>query len=215
MTYALIISVALAVLGQANRLGSSPNYIAKFVYELFRDWAGAIGALLTLMIVTVAFLAIMDNRYARQVDRKERLLKEIIEWAIDISRWRPKEIHRDLAGIRDKVKRQELIDAHIATIMDSLIEMRGRNQYTLRIALKVVEQMGKAATHSLIKDVHGLIGEAEQYIDILVEWKAIITDAMAKDTVADDGEYFEKAEHSEYELEKRVKKVIDEATNLY
>ena len=176
-----------------------------------------IGDWITLSAVIVALgigvASILHTQNLQKKERRERLLKEIIEWAIDISKWRPKEIHRDLMGIRDKVKLQELIDAHIATIIDNLIEMRGRNQYMLRIAMEI-DRRKPLTKQPLIKEVHNLINETEEYIELLDEWKAVIIEGMARDTVVDDAGYFEKAAHKEHELEKHVKEVIDEATKI-
>jgi len=47
------------------------------------NWLG-ISALATLVLAVGAFWAIMDNRHARTVDRRERLLNEIVDWAMDL-----------------------------------------------------------------------------------------------------------------------------------
>ena len=55
-------------------------YIWAIIFLLrSNNWAG-ISALTTMLLAIAAFWAIMDNRYGRLVDRKERLLNEIIEW---------------------------------------------------------------------------------------------------------------------------------------
>ena len=59
-----------------------------------------------------------------------------------------------------------------------------------------------------------LIEEIESYVGLLAEWHTIITEAIAKGAVIDDKEYFEKAEHTEYQLEKHANKVIEEATKI-
>ncbi len=46
----------------------------------------AISALATLVLAFGAFWAILDNRHGRIVDRKERLLNEIIDWALDTAK---------------------------------------------------------------------------------------------------------------------------------
>lgn len=75
---------------------------AQKVFDFLNQWAVALGAAVTLLLAMAAFLTIMDNRYARTVDRKERLLNEIIEWAFGIEK---------AATLRRKRERDELWDA--------------------------------------------------------------------------------------------------------
>lgn len=64
-----------------KELGYTP---ARKIFGFFDDWALVLSAAATLLLAFTAFWAIMDNRYGRKVDRKERLLNEIVEWAEDI-----------------------------------------------------------------------------------------------------------------------------------
>jgi len=57
---------------------------AQKIFDFFDAWATILYAGVTLLLAGVAVWSIMDNRYARRIDRKERLLNEIIEWAEDI-----------------------------------------------------------------------------------------------------------------------------------
>ena len=139
------------------------------------------GDWITLTAVIVALgigvASILHTQSMQKKERRERLLNEIIEWAIDISRSHPEEIHRDIARIREEAKEQEFLAANIRIIMDSLVGMRGRNQYTGSIARKVDK--------TLKESVDKLIKEMESYIALLYEWETIIMSAMDKGTAVD------------------------------
>jgi hypothetical protein len=77
----IVIVVALAVWAQCARSTEDPNLFAKWIYDFLNDWAITIGAAVTLLLAIAAFLAILDNRRGRRLDRRERLLNEIIDWA--------------------------------------------------------------------------------------------------------------------------------------
>jgi hypothetical protein len=59
---------------------------AQKIFDFLYQWAVVLSASVTLMLAGAAVWAIMDNRYGRRVDRKERLLNEIIEWVVDVVR---------------------------------------------------------------------------------------------------------------------------------
>ncbi|MFC1912661.1 hypothetical protein ACFLX7_00465 [Chloroflexota bacterium] len=92
LTYLIIIIVALAAWVQISISPESSNPIAEWIYNFLKDWAVALGAAVTLLLVIAAFLSILDSRMTRMLDRNERLaketrnrddgwLKEIIDWA--------------------------------------------------------------------------------------------------------------------------------------
>ena len=64
-----------------KELGCTP---AQKIFGFFDDWAIILSASVMLLLAGAAVWTIMDNRYARQLDRKDRLLNEIIEWARDV-----------------------------------------------------------------------------------------------------------------------------------
>ena len=72
LKYALILLISGSVLWAGKILVDEKNWVA-------------ISALATLVLAFGAFWAIMDNRHARIVNRKERLLNEVIQWAIDVA----------------------------------------------------------------------------------------------------------------------------------
>lgn len=81
----IIAIIIFTVLIQTFRTpGVSPDNLADTIYNFFNDWAIVLGASVTLLLASAAFLAILDNRHSKVVDRKERYINEIIEWAQDI-----------------------------------------------------------------------------------------------------------------------------------
>jgi len=120
LKYALILLISGSVLWAGKILVDEKNWVA-------------ISALATLVLAFGAFWAIMDNRHARIVDRKERLLNEIIEWAenvvdhvlesgvFDIATLRQgmdrddtfQELFYELTNLRlDKVKSMKILKTH-------------------------------------------------------------------------------------------------------
>jgi hypothetical protein len=59
---------------------------ASSILKYFQHWSVALAAGATLGLAYIAFISILENRQARALDRKARLLNEIIDWAIDISK---------------------------------------------------------------------------------------------------------------------------------
>lgn len=167
------------------------------------DWI-TLGAVIVALGIGVA--SILHTQSIQKKERRERLLNEIIEWAIDISRSRPEEIYRDIARIREEAKEQEFLAANIRIIMDSLVGMRGRNQYTSSIARKVDK--------TLKESVDKLINEMESYIALLYEWETIIVSAVDRSTAVNNTEEFDKAEYKEDFIKELANEVIEEATKI-
>ncbi|MCK4368222.1 MAG: hypothetical protein KAV68_00925 [Dehalococcoidales bacterium] len=174
--------------------------------EWLKEWAVPLSAGATLILALMAFLAIRQTRAMQKRERKERLLNEIIEWAIEITKWRPKGIFGAIADITDKLKLQKIIWSHIAEVMENFIETRGRNKYVSDIAIEIDNNLGKA--------VDNLIEVLESKVELLAEWKSVVVNATAKGKEANDEQYFQKAEEQEFEIEKLALKVIEEATKI-
>lgn len=79
----IVLIIFLAVLAQNTK---DTNDFAKWAFTFLDEWSMVLAAAATLLLAGAAFWAIMDNRHGRIVDRRERLLNEIIKWAMDITR---------------------------------------------------------------------------------------------------------------------------------
>jgi hypothetical protein len=55
------------------------------IFKWLKDWAMPLSAGATFLLAIAAFGAIWQNHRLQKRDRKERLLNEIIKWAVDIS----------------------------------------------------------------------------------------------------------------------------------
>jgi hypothetical protein len=168
------------------------------------------GAWITLAAVIVALAigvaSILQIQSLRKRERRDRLLNEIIEWAIEITKWRPKGIFKDVAFITDKLKLQKIMYPHIVEIMENFIETRGRNKYVSDIAIKFDKKLGEA--------VGNLIDVLESKIELLNEWTSVIADATTKGKESNDEQYSQKAGEQELQIEKLALKVIGEATKI-
>jgi len=84
LIYAGLTIVAFAIWVQLTRDTEDPNIFTRWVYEFLNDWAITLGAAATIMLAAGAFMTILDNRQGRIQDRRERLLADIIDWALEI-----------------------------------------------------------------------------------------------------------------------------------
>ena len=174
----------------------------------------AISAGATFLLALAAFWAIWQNYSLRQKERKERLLNEIIEWAIDVTNWRSesKKVFKEMVGITD-IKQQEVFThAHIVEVKEGFVGMSGRNQYISSISREFKQDLQEVA----IK----LIEDLEAYIELLDEWQQVKADAIAQDLIkaeeyiTKDGEYTTKADEYALQLDKSASRVIDEAAKI-
>ncbi len=98
MLITFIIIVVFALWIQFSRtFVKPPDNFVNWIYQFLDDWSLPLSASVMLLLATAAFFSILDNRNARSIesrerlererrDRKERLLNEIIEWAIDVAK---------------------------------------------------------------------------------------------------------------------------------
>lgn len=86
ITFIIIVVFALWI--QFSRaFVKPPDNFADWIYQFLDDWSVPLSASVMLLLATAAFFSILDNRHARAIDRMERLLNEIIEWATDVTKY--------------------------------------------------------------------------------------------------------------------------------
>jgi hypothetical protein len=99
LIWSIVSIVCFAILIQIfKEVGFLP---AQKIFDFLNQWAMVLSASATLLLAFTAFWAIMDNRHGRIVDRRERLLKEVIDWATDIlicGRDISRELFKEIAG---------------------------------------------------------------------------------------------------------------------
>ncbi len=165
-----------------------------------REIAVALTPWATLLLALAAFWAIWQNRSLQIRERRERLLNEIIEWAIYFTKSRFATAVKDLVGIADRRKQDLFIYSHIVEIQETFVGMSGRNLYIKNVVLEFELGLQKAAAQ--------LIDDLATYIEFLDEWQGAGTDAI------NDEKSVEKADKHELQLKESANKVIEEATKI-
>ncbi len=175
------------------------------------DWITLGAAILvgggTLFLGIMAWRAIRQTGNIQKRERRERLLNEIIEWAIDVTNWRSesKKIFKEMAGITDIKQQEVLTHAHIVEVKEGFVGMGGRNQYISNITDKF--------TKVLQEDVEKLITDLEAYIEFLDDWQRVKADEIAHNLDA-EYEYYTKADELALQIDESANKVIEEATKI-
>ena len=182
-------------------------YIWALIFLLKSDnWVG-ISALTTMLLAIAAFWAIWQNTNIQKNEKRERLLNEIIEWAINVTNWRSesKKIFKEMAGITDSKQQQVLTHAHIVEVKEGFVGMGGRNQYISSIAEKFTKVLQEA--------VEKLITDLEAYIEFLDDWQRVKADEIVRNLDA-EYEYYTKADELALQIDESTNKVIEEATKI-
>jgi len=168
------------------------------------NWVG-ISALSTMILAIAAFWAIRNSREQEKRDKDERLLNEIIEWALNFTKRPSEKVFRDIAGAAGTEKVPLYVHAHIVEVMESFVGMSGKNLYISRIALKFEQGLQKAV-EELIKDL-------DAYVKCLGQWQHELSNAIVRN-IPDKEENTIKADEHVRRLEKSAHKVAEEATKI-
>ena len=113
-------------------------------------FTGILG-LATLGLAYATFEMIISRKEQEKRDRKERLLNEIIEWAVDVSKCGIEKGYPDISNLIDLHAVWLKISNNIGDIILCFKEMRGKNQYISEI-VKALDQDLKDASNILIDD---------------------------------------------------------------
>lgn len=189
-------------------LEHSPEYPAK-VAALFM----AVAALVTLVLALTSVKAIEQSNLrenARRTaeieketrDRKERLLDEIIEWAIDASKCDVALDPTAIVGTIGTEKARLFVEALTSKERTSITKTWGKSLYISKIVPTTWQDLQKAV-EELIKDLGMLV-------DLLDE----CSDAVASNLIDAFGSVSEKVREHKLKLYKSVEKVIEEATKI-
>ena len=176
------------------------------------DWINLIAAILvgggTLFLGIMAWRSIRQTRSIQKSEKRERLLNEVIDWAVGISNWRieNKRIFSELAHVEGLKQRVELFHAHITETMQSFAGMRGKNLYVNKVALKFDQSLQKALAE--------IINNMESYIGFLNEWDDNFDVNMPKNKLEEQIDQAKKADKLMQSLERSANKVIEEAVKI-
>ena len=144
--WGIISVVCFAILIQILKEVGVPT--AQKIFDFFTQWAMVLSATATLLLAGTAFWAIMDNRHSRIVERRERLLNEIIDWAIDIA--------------KTETQGEFLLESRKSMLIDLLLKYQAvdaRSEYIKVIAAEFGEDF-QAAVNKTAKKL-------EEHLDIL------------------------------------------------
>jgi len=172
--------------------------------EWLKESAQVLSAGITLLAVFVALgigvASILHTQSMQKRERKERLLNEIIEWAIDIAKcglekeWK----HITVQFEKDDPRSDRFVSAFFNELARNFEAMEGRSQYIRTIALKFEE--------SLQQHVKELIETMEAHIDLLNECNIGQPGELEK-AIGNVGEH-------NTPLRESARKVIEEATKI-
>ena len=127
------------------------------------NWINLIAAILvgcgTLFLGIMAWRTILQTRSIQKEERRQRLLNDIIEWAIDVSKCDLISDFSKYAEIKDET------EYNIITGMDSmgrLINLENQGEYIKQIALRLEQGLGNAVGEVItnIKEREGLLAKS-------------------------------------------------------
>jgi len=169
--------------------------------EWLKEWAQVIGAGITLLAVFVALgigvSSLIQTNRLQKAERRERLLNEIIEWAVDVSKCGIEKGYPDISNLIDLHVVWLKISNNIGDIILCFKEMRGKNQYIGEI-VKALDQDLREASKTLIEDF-------EEHIRLL---------SLCETYMRDREKAWGNAIRHKHKLNFSAKKVIEEVTKI-
>ena len=184
----------------------------------FPQYAIGFSVLATLALAFAAFLTIKeaDAREQRhrnnellkeKRDKDERLLNEIIEWAINITECGTEKEITPMSQIEGDAMIRQFVLARATELELSFARLKGRSQY-IHCIVPISEQ-------DLQKIVDNLIKELEVHIDLFTRTRgAILYKPGTKENIEARDMMSRKVRDHKLELDKYANEVIKEATKI-
>ncbi|MBA7474440.1 hypothetical protein ES707_09793 [subsurface metagenome] len=164
------------------------------------DWITLGAAILvgggTLFLGIMAWRTIHQTRSIQKAEKRERLLNEIIEWAIDIAKCGKEIDLSTLLQIPDD-KKNIFVPLKMKEMAISLGAMEGRNQYISTIALTFGEDLREA--------IDILLDSLEEYKELL---------STKSEDITDMSEIVEKLDSHDRQLLTATNNVIEETVKI-
>ena len=161
---------------------------------------------LTLTAIIIALIigvrSLVQTKNIQKREQKQRLLNEIIEWAIDVYKRPFEKDFRTIVDATDINKLQLFVYEHVVAVKEGYQAMTGRIPYISEIA-RDFEQGLQKAVEELLKDL-------KAHIELLGEWQYVMADNMAADIDA----YAKKADIHWRQLAESAHNVIKQATKI-
>ncbi len=191
-------------------MGATVMFLGLVIIYLNDKWVG-ISAMATLLLALGAFLAIQKTLDIRKSEKRERLLNEIIEWALDISKCGidagidyfmrcPTEVfdnEEEFIKNTDNIERKETEHRYWSRLLSEYLHLNKKGGYIEIIATKIIKK------EALDKSIKKLVDELENQIKVIrqgLTGSENITTTMIN--VQRD------------KLQKSLDSVLDTATNL-
>jgi len=135
-----------------------------------REIAVALTPWATLVLAIAAFWAIWQNYRFRKRDRKERLLSEIIEWAIDIARLNFKIYN----FVEAQISKESWVESGIGEIVSQFQVVEAKGVYINNIALSsFTEKKLRKAVEAINKEIRKLVDVSVERLDGKVATEAV------------------------------------------
>jgi len=180
-----------------------------------KEWAQAISAGIMLLAVFVALgvgvASILHTQRMQKKERRERLLNEIIEWAVDMTKGELLMEFEDVKSIKDIRKTRLYLYVTMDKLQFTFRQARTRGLYISRIVSIFGTDLQKA--------VGELMRNLEVHIQVLKECMDTL-DSPALDSPAQEKTLnvaiaaARRTTNSKKLLDKSANKVIDEATRI-
>ena len=127
------------------------------------DWINLIAAIIvgggTLFLGIMAWRTIRQTRSIQKAEKRERLLNEIIEWAIDVSKCGTEKEFKEVTGITDEDISGGFVVAFFSEVRFSFQATRGKSEYISNITSNFGKDLQDA--------VKELVEAVELHIDLL------------------------------------------------
>ena len=179
----------------------------------------AISAGATLVLAIAAFLAIWQNRNLQRKERRERLLNEIIEWGLEVSRVTSTSAFTRYAEVED-IHKQRLIV--VSDLLGKFTSLETRGKYIKLIALKLENSLGNVVEEVIIniKERNKLLAESMGIrsgppLDELLKITEILNvNGEVLDGLSDEGKKILDLGRNFKTLGESVYRLIEEATKI-
>ena len=175
----------------------------------------AVSALATLILALGAFLAIWLNHNLQKRERRDRLLNEIIEWAIDVAAY---ELKHESVNTWSFVEFKEFINAVVNSNVEYMRHLRKalvRCQYIGAVALRLDETLSQCVK-SLVENIE----EHTSYLVITRDDKPSLYEQVENKVYPDKQQFqkwqeaCKKVEQHKTQLSESAYKVVEQATIL-
>ncbi len=188
-------------------------YVGLFTKLLFEKtiadltFATGIMATATIVLAGLTYWNIHSRNAQEKRDRKERLLNEIIEWAINITECGTEKEITPMSQIEGDEMIRRFVLARATELELSFTRLKGRSQY-IQCIVPISEQ-------DLQKIVDNLIKELEVHIDLFTQTRgAILYKPGTKENIEARDMMSRKVRDHKLELDKYANEVIEEATKI-